>query len=180
MARPALTSDHILSERHAQHSHLTSSCQKGPALTSDLILSERLSTYIRPCVSTPHRKGSTLTSNLILSEKNSTYSGPCLKAVHRKGSALTIQPWLKAPHRKGSALTIRPCMKHHIRKGMHSHLIMEELILPSHQNGPKLRLSYLVTDQVPPFSQRMAVALISNLLVRMANTHIWHGRNLIL
>ena len=41
------------------------------------------------------------------------------------------------------------------------------------------KLSYLVTDQVPPFSQRMAVALISDLvgnksytLARMACTHI--------
>ena len=38
--------------------------------------------------------------------------------------------------------------------------------------APNPRLSYLVTDQVPPSSQRMAVALTSNLLVRMANTHI--------
>ena len=38
--------------------------------------------------------------------------------------------------------------------------------------APSPRLSYLVTDQVPPFSQRMAVALTSNLLVGMASTHI--------
>ena len=34
------------------------------------------------------------------------------------------------------------------------------------------RLSYLVTDQAPPLSRRVAVALTSVLLVRMANTHI--------
>ena len=45
--------------------------------------------------------------------------------------------------------------------------------------APSPRLSYLVMDQVPPFSQRMAVALISDLvgnksytLTRMACTHI--------
>ena len=37
---------------------------------------------------------------------------------------------------------------------------------------PSLRLSYLVTNQVPPLSQRVAVALTSDLLVRMASTHI--------
>ena len=39
------------------------------------------------------------------------------------------------------------------------------------------KLSYLVTDQVPPFSRRMAVSLTSVLLDRVAITHIWHGRN---
>ena len=34
--------------------------------------------------------------------------------------------------------------------------------------APSPRLSYLVTDQVPPFSQRMAIALTSDLLSRMA------------
>ena len=45
--------------------------------------------------------------------------------------------------------------------------------------APSPRLSYLVTDQVPPFSRRMAVALIPDLvgnksytLTRMACTHI--------
>ena len=33
---------------------------------------------------------------------------------------------------------------------------------------PSPRLSYLVTDQVPPLSQRMAVSLSSELLIRMA------------
>ena len=50
--------------------------------------------------------------------------------------------------------------------------------LQSHQNGPSPpRLSYLVTDQAPPFSSRMAISLTSDLLVGMANPHIWHGRN---
>ena len=34
--------------------------------------------------------------------------------------------------------------------------------------APSPRLSYLVTDQVPPFSQRMAVSLTSDLLVKKA------------
>ena len=38
--------------------------------------------------------------------------------------------------------------------------------------APSPRLSYLVTDEVHPFSQRMEVALTSDLLVRMDNTHI--------
>ena len=38
--------------------------------------------------------------------------------------------------------------------------------------APNPRLSYLVTDQVPPLSQRVVVALTSDLLVRMASTHI--------
>ena len=33
---------------------------------------------------------------------------------------------------------------------------------------PSPRLSYLVTDQVPPSSQRMVVALTSDLLIKMA------------
>ena len=44
---------------------------------------------------------------------------------------------------------------------------------------PSPRLSYLVIDQVPPFSQRMAVVIIYDLvgtksytLTRMAYTHI--------
>ena len=42
--------------------------------------------------------------------------------------------------------------------------------------APGPRLSYLVTDQVPPLSSRMAVSLTSVLLDRMASTHICHGR----
>ena len=42
--------------------------------------------------------------------------------------------------------------------------------------APSPRLSYLVTDQVPPFSQRMVVALTFDLLIKMASTRICHGR----
>ena len=143
------------------------------------IAPEWLSTYIRPCVSTPHWKVSALTSNLILSERHITYNRPCSKAPHRKASALTIWPCTKHHIGKGSALTIRPCTKHCIRKGMHSHLIMEELILPSHLNGPQSQTE--LPGNWPGASiPRMAVALTYDLLVRMDNTHIWHGRNLIL
>ena len=87
---------------------------------------------------------------------------------------------------------------HHHQKGLHSHLTWKELnpltmtecpALTSNMEGtksshhdrmaPSPRLSYLVTDQVPPFSQRMAVALVSGLvgnkpytLTIMAFTHI--------
>ena len=45
--------------------------------------------------------------------------------------------------------------------------------LQSHQNGPQSSLmSYLVIDQAPPFSSRMAVALTTDLLVGMASTYI--------
>ena len=61
-------------------------------------------------------------------------------------------------------------------------------ILHPCQNGPSPRLSYLVMDQVPPFSpRRMVVSLISDLVgnksytfSKKAYTHIWHGRNWIL
>ena len=38
--------------------------------------------------------------------------------------------------------------------------------------APSHRLSYLVMNQVPPLSRRVVVALTSDLLVRMASTHI--------
>ena len=37
---------------------------------------------------------------------------------------------------------------------------------------PNPRLSYLVTDEVNPFSERMEVSLTYDLLVRMDNIHI--------
>ena len=37
---------------------------------------------------------------------------------------------------------------------------------------PNPRLGHLVMDQVPPLSWRVAVALTSDLLIRMASTHI--------
>ena len=46
--------------------------------------------------------------------------------------------------------------------------------------APSPRLSYLVTDQEPPFSKRIVVSLTFVLLNRMASNHICHGRNLIL
>ena len=38
--------------------------------------------------------------------------------------------------------------------------------------APSTKLSYLVTDQVPPLSRRVVVSLTSVLLDRMANTQI--------
>ena len=40
------------------------------------------------------------------------------------------------------------------------------------RKAPSPRLSYLVTDQAPPLSQRVVIALTSVLIDRMANTHI--------
>ena len=38
--------------------------------------------------------------------------------------------------------------------------------------APSPRLSYLVTNQVPPLSQGVEVSLTPDLLIRMASTHI--------
>ena len=46
--------------------------------------------------------------------------------------------------------------------------------------APSPWLSYMVTDHAPPLSRRVAIALTSVLLDRMASTYICHGRNLIL
>ena len=45
--------------------------------------------------------------------------------------------------------------------------------------APSPRLSYLVTNQVPPFSRRMAIALTFDLLARMAqHSHLtWEEPN---
>ena len=139
MAFPSFTSNLILSKRHVQHSHLTSSCQKGPALTSDLIFLERLYTYIWPHLVRKDlhlhmisyfQKGSTLTSNLILSERLYTYIWSCGNTSHN-----------------------------HIRMALHLYLIMWEHIPQSHQNGsalifdhvgmhPTITLEWLCTDNV--------------------------------
>ena len=86
-ARPALTSNLILSERPSTHIWpcVNTSCQNGSALTSDLILSERHNTHIWPCVNTLRQNGSALTSDLILSERLYTYIRPCVNTSHRKG-----------------------------------------------------------------------------------------------
>ena len=112
------------SERHAQHSHLINTwSKKGTALTSDQhMIEERHSTYIW---STHDRR----------------------KAQHLYLS----NTWSK----KGSALTF-------IQAGTHSTTMMKGLTLISDHEGthpnnhirmaPSPWLSYLVTDQVPPFS----------------------------
>ena len=64
-------------------------------------------------------------------------------------------------------------------KGLHSYPILEEPIPQSHHNGPH-SLTELPGNWPGASILRMSVALTSDLLIGMANTHIWHGRNLIL
>ena len=173
MAHPDLTYDHILSERHAQHSHLTSSWKKGPTLTSDLILSERISTYIWSCVSTSHRKGSALTSNLILSERHCTYIWH-----HLVGKDLHLH--LTSSCQKGSALTsnlilLERCCTYIWSCGNQSlsHIRMDlcpRLSIPGNWPGasiPRMEFStYIWSWGTNP-----------TVTSEWISTHIWHGRN---
>ena len=180
---PTLTSDHvgtnpiIISERQAQHSHLTmrepipQPCQKGPTLTFDTCeepiqhtCSKRLSNYIW------NMRGT-----------NPTYMFK--KALHLHSTNARDQSNMHV--RKGSALTFDTCeepSQHACLKGLCTYIqhmqgtnpaCMFERDFPhiwscrnqsySHiRMAPGPRLSYLVTDQVPPFSQRMVWALISD------------------
>ena len=87
--------------------------------------------------------------------------------------------WSTHDAKTGSALTSTQTGTHPITV-MEGHALTSDLVV--NYNHIRMapsppRLSYLVTDQEPPFSSRMAVTLTSDLLVEMANTHIWHGRN---
>ena len=144
------------SVRKTQHSHLT---MLG---TNPAFMSERLYTYIRHMWGTNptymFEKALHLHSTHVRNQSN----------IHiRKGSTLT-----SAHARNQSSMHVKRACTHiwSCRNQSYSHIRM----------APSPRLSYLVTDQVPPFSRRMVVALTSDLLTRMASTHIWHGRNLIL
>ena len=119
---------------------------------------ERLCTYIWPCLKIPHWKGSRLIVNHAWKhhiEKDQHLQLTMLKSTASKGLYTYIWPCSKAPH----------------WKGMHSHLIMEELILPSHQNGPQTQTK-LPGNWLGASIPRMIVSLTSILLDRMASTHI--------
>ena len=114
---PTLTSDHGRNTskthvRKAQHSHPTSTCQKGSALTFDLILLKSLCTYIRPHLvrkalhlhpNSSYQKGSALTS-----DHGRTRLPPC-----QKGFTLTFDPVRNALHLH---LTMGGPTYHRVRK----------------------------------------------------------------
>ena len=146
----ALTSDLLI--RKAQHLHLTYSPERH-ALTSHLVGTNPTITSERPNTHIHHHDRTQLISSM---KRLNTYIWP----THQKGTTLTSDLLVRK-----ACTQIWSC-----RNQSYTHIRM----------APSPRLSYLVTDQVPPFSQRMLVALTSDLLIRMASTHIWHGRNLIL
>ena len=152
MAHPALISDHlgtnpiIISERHAQHSHLTmwehlpQPCQKCPALTSvnqcqkgsALTLSHARNQSSMP-------KGSALISNNQCQKGSTLIFNTCEEPIqHACSKRLCTYTW----HMRGTNPTCmfeRACT--HIwssRNQSYSHIRM----------APNPRLSYLVTNQV--------------------------------
>ena len=137
---------------------------------------KRLSTYNRPCSKAPHRKGSALTSDHARKHRIERALSPRLRIPGNwLGASILLEngisPYIWSSGTHPSITSKWPCT--HIWSCRNQSYI-------SIRMAPSPRLSYLVTNQAPPFSQRMVVALTSDLLVRMANTHIWHGRNLIL
>ena len=199
MAHPTLISNHvgtnliIISERNAQHSHMTmwehlpQPCQKVPALTS-----------VNQC-----QKGSALTLGHVRNQ-SSMLKGSALisKNQCQKGSTLTSDNQCQ----KGSALILDTCeepIQHARSKGICTyiqhmrgtnttcmferactHIWSSRNQSYSHiRMAPSPRLSYLVTDQATPFLEWNSV-LISNhvgtnpiVTLEWLNTHIWHGRN---
>ena len=160
----------------AQHLHLTSSCRKGSALTSDLILSERICNYIWPHLV---RKALHLHSTML---KNIASKGLLVldwgflvtDQVHpfsqRMASSLISDQVVTHP----SITSKWPCT--HIwscKTTSYSHIKM----------APSPILSYLVTDQLPPFQEWHLVLtsdhLGTNPIVtsKWLSTHIWHARN---
>ena len=157
MAYLALTSDLIFSERHAQHSHLTSSCENGSALISDHVQAHHIGKALNLHPTSSCWKGSIVTSDPILLERNNTHIWPCVNTSRQNGSSLTSDLILS----ERVCTYIRPCVNTSHRKGSQS---QTELL----GNWPGASIPI------------MAVSLTSVLLDRMANTHIWHGRNLII
>ena len=99
---------------------------------------------------------------LILSERPNTHIWPCVNKSHQNGSTLT------SDHVR----------THHIERDLHLHSTMCEHTASKGLSVPDW--GFLVTDQVPPFSQRMASALISDqvgthpsITLEWSWTHIW-------
>ena len=95
-----------------------------------------------------------------------------------EGLITYIRPCLKTPHRKDSASTFDYAQKHHIKRDLHLHSTMFENTASKGLSVPDW--GFLVTNQVPPFSQRMASTLISNqvgthplITLEWPCTHIW-------
>ena len=78
-------------------------------------------------------------------------------------------PFSKAPHQKGSTLTFDHARKHHIERALHLNLTMLKSITSEGLSLPNW--GFLVTDQVPPFSQRMASTLISDQVGHIPQSH---------
>ena len=75
-----------------------------------------------------------------------------------------------------SDLLARMAQHLHLTYSLEGHALTSDLVGTKSYTlirmAPSLGVSYLVTDQVPPLSWRVAVALTSDLLIRMASTHI--------
>ena len=179
--------------RKAQHSHPFNQWSEWPSTYTwpceePILHAKRLCTYI--WLSNDQRKATSLTSDQpMIEERHSTYIWSTND--QRKDQHLyLINQWLK----KGLALiSDQPMIEERLCTyiqhiwGTNPTSMFEKACthIWSYKNqsyshirmSPGPRLSYLVTDQVPPFSRRMAVSLTSVLLDRMAITHIWHGRN---
>ena len=144
MACPTLTFDHerntsnTMSERHAQHSHLTmwehihnlvrKAQHSHPIMggTHPRTISKRLSTHIRPWeehIQEPYRKGSVLisdhgrnTSNIHVRKAH-----PALTSDHGRNTSnnhvIKACPALTSDHGRNTS-----CI--HVKKAQHSHLIM--------------------------------------------------------
>ena len=125
--------------------------------------SEGLSTYIWPCSKTLHWKGSALTFDHVWKhhiEKARHLHSTIFKSTASKGICTYIRPCSKTPHWKGSTLIFDHVRKHCIERALHLHSTMFKNIASEGLSVPDW--GFLVTDQVPPFSQRMESTLISD------------------
>ena len=156
--------NHIKMARHLyliMWEHISQSPHNGSTLTSDLILLERPGTHIWPCVKKLHQNGLALISDHVWThriEKDLHLYPTMFENTTSEGLSTYSRPCLKAPHQKGSALTFDHARKHCIERALHLHLTMLESIASKGLSVPDW--GFLLTDQVPPFSQRMASALI--------------------
>ena len=98
--------------------------------------------------------------------------------IASEGLCSYIWPCLKTLHWKGSALIFDHVRKHRIKRALHLHLTMCKHTASKGLTVPDL--GFLVTDQVPPLSQRMASTLISDqvgthpsITSEWPCTHIW-------
>ena len=159
----ALTYDHArntsnIHVRKALHLHLTM------WVTNPTYMSKRICTYILPCKEPIQH---TCSKGLC------TYICTCEEPIQhacQKDSALT-----SAHGRNQSNMHVRRACTHiwSCRNQSYIHIRM----------APIPRLSYLVTDQVPPFQEWNSVLISDHvgtnptITSEWLSTHIWHGRN---